>query len=160
MQPARCASKERRFLFEVNTDTAEEDRRAGALILFIQRQRQVERHHQGLVAQLAQCGDERVIAEAAPAIHWAGAGSELQDVHLEGVGHRYTVTPLHCYIVTWLHGYMGYMGYICYIRRRVTTGGRRARIRVLGRSRRTGLGFHAGRVFGRSCNRAASANSH
>ena len=74
VQPARRSSEQRRFLLQVNIDAAEEYRRAGALVLFIERERQVERHHQGLVAQLAQRGDQRIIAETPPAIHRAGAG--------------------------------------------------------------------------------------
>ena len=50
VQPARRSPEQRRFLLEVNIDAAEEDRGAGALVLLIQRQRQIERHHQNIVA--------------------------------------------------------------------------------------------------------------
>ncbi len=74
-QPARRAAKERGFLLEIDVDAAEEDRHPGALVCFVEGQRQIKWDHQGLVAQLAQSGDQRVIAEATAAIHGAGAGS-------------------------------------------------------------------------------------
>ena len=76
-QPAWRAPKERGLLGQIDVDAAKEDRRAGALVLFVQRQRQVKWDHEGLVAQLAQRGYQGVIAETAPAIHGAGAGSQL-----------------------------------------------------------------------------------
>ena len=81
MQPFGRVAEKRRLLFEINVDTAEENRRAAALVLLVQRHRQVKRHHEHLVPELAQRGDERIVAETIPAIHAARAGSYLNDVH-------------------------------------------------------------------------------
>ena len=76
-------AEERRFLFEIDIDAAKKNRRAGALIFLIERQRQIEWQHQNLMTHAAQFGDERVVAETISAIHRAGAGCDLDDVHTE-----------------------------------------------------------------------------
>src|SRR5258708_3329998 len=81
MKPTGRAAEQPRFLFEINVDTAKKDGRTGALISFIQSQRQIERHHEHLVPQSPQGSDQRIIAQAIAAIHAAGARGKLKDLH-------------------------------------------------------------------------------
>ena len=50
------------------------------MVRLVEREWKVERHHESLVARAAQLGNEGVVAEAAAAIHPAGAGGDLDDV--------------------------------------------------------------------------------
>ncbi len=82
-QPIRRLSEQRGFLFEINVDAAEENGRAGALVFLVEGERQVERHHRHVVAHPPELGHQRVVAETVPAIHRAGAGGDLDEIHRE-----------------------------------------------------------------------------
>ncbi|OQB92245.1 MAG: hypothetical protein BWX84_01043 [Verrucomicrobia bacterium ADurb.Bin118] len=81
MQPARGFPEERGFLLQIDVDAAEKNGLAGAFVGFIHPHRQIERQHQGVVAQTAQRGDQRIVMRAIAAIHVPGAGRELNDAH-------------------------------------------------------------------------------
>src|SRR6185437_5876853 len=81
MEPSRRVTEERPLLFEVNVDAAEENRRAAALILLVQRHWQIKGDHQDFLTLLTQRGDKRVVAETVSAVHAARAGGDLDDVH-------------------------------------------------------------------------------
>ncbi len=51
------------------------------MVRLIQRDGQIERPHHGLVAQFAQGGHQRIVAQTIPAKHGARAGSDLNDIH-------------------------------------------------------------------------------
>ena len=80
-QPARRAAVERGFLVEEDVDAAEERGRPGGGRRLVQRHRQIQRHHDGVVALPPEGRDECVVAETVPAIHAAGAGGDLDEVH-------------------------------------------------------------------------------
>ena len=81
MQPARRIAEQRVLLFEVNIDTAKEDRLAVASIFSVHPDGQIERKHRRVVTQLAQRSDEGVVVETISTKHASGAGRELDDVH-------------------------------------------------------------------------------
>src|SRR5438105_15521755 len=70
-----------RFLFQIDVHAGEESWRACAIVRFIQIHRQVERHHESGMSQLAQRADQRVVAKTIPAIHAPRAGCDLDDIH-------------------------------------------------------------------------------
>ena len=81
MQPVRGATDPRELLLEINIHAAEKNRRARALIFFVEREREVERQHERVVAEPAQRSDEGIVAETAAAIHAARTRSDLHNVH-------------------------------------------------------------------------------
>src|ERR1051325_3648463 len=80
VQPLRRATKPGKLLFQVNVDSAEKNRRSFALVRFIQCQGKIEWDHHRLVAQLAQCRHERVVAKTATATHAARSRCDLNVV--------------------------------------------------------------------------------
>src|ERR1041385_7282073 len=81
MQPFGSVSEPRIFLFEKDINAGKEDRSAVALVGLVERERQIQRQHEQIVARLAQCCDQRVIPQAAAAEHPAGTRCDLNDVH-------------------------------------------------------------------------------
>src|SRR5262249_46032145 len=81
MEPAGRPAEERGFLVKIDIDAAKEDGGGSALVGFIESEGQVERDHRDVMAHSAKFRDQRVIAEAKPAIHCASAGGDLDDVH-------------------------------------------------------------------------------
>jgi len=80
-QPMGRLAEERRFLFEINVDAPEENRRGLALVGFVQCERQVKRNHQCRMPQLPQRRHQGVVAKATTAEHFASAWCDLNDVH-------------------------------------------------------------------------------
>ena len=71
----------RKLIAQINADAAEKNRGVGAGGGFVQEERQIERHHEGMVTAVAQAANEGVVAQTTAAIEVARAGSELNDVH-------------------------------------------------------------------------------
>ncbi len=82
MEPAGEFAKEGGLLLEIDADAAEENRAAGALVGFVEGERQIKGRHERVVAEAAQGGDEGVIPHAGAAEHLPGAGRYLDDLHL------------------------------------------------------------------------------
>jgi hypothetical protein len=80
-EPVGGATEEGGLLLEKDIDSAEEDGDIGGLVGFVESEREVKRHHDCFMAELAPFGDEGIIAEAITAIHASGSGSDLDDVH-------------------------------------------------------------------------------
>ena len=68
-----------RVLLQKDVDAAVKNRRAGALVRFVQRQRQVKRRQAPAMSQAAQGGDQGIVTQTGAAIHFAGAGRDLHD---------------------------------------------------------------------------------
>ena len=79
-EPVRRFFEAVELLREVDVQPAEEERRAFALIRLIQREREVQRNHQRMVAHPPELRHEGVVAETIPAIHAPGAGCDLDDI--------------------------------------------------------------------------------
>jgi hypothetical protein len=84
--PVRKVPEKREFLLQIDIDAAEEDGGAGALVGFVESERQIKRDHQGLVTRLAQGRYQDVIAKTTAAVHAARAGCDLHYVHRARVG--------------------------------------------------------------------------
>jgi hypothetical protein len=80
-QPLRRVLKEIGLLFKIDADATEENRRGRALILLVQREREIKRHHCHVVSGAAQLRHQRVVTETISAIHRARARSDLNNVH-------------------------------------------------------------------------------
>ena len=65
------------------------------MILFVERERQIERQHQRIMATASQRRDERVVTKATAAIHAAGARCDLNNVHaVQKVGEKIPKTKI------------------------------------------------------------------
>src|SRR5260370_28147003 len=80
MKPVRRLPEERGLLLQIEVDAGEKKRRARALILFLQRQRQIDGNQLDLMAKLPKLLYQRIIAETISAIHCAGPGGNLNDI--------------------------------------------------------------------------------
>ena len=92
VKPARDAE----FSFKEDADAAEEDRRGAGFEWCLGDNRQVERHHEDVVAASAEGMDERVVAKAAAAVVIAGAGGELEDAHASSLAQRLCLHQVGC----------------------------------------------------------------
>ena len=80
VEKARRMPEERRVLLEKHADPAEEHLLA-ADVRLVGLGRRVDRRQHDVVAAPEQLGRERVVAQAAAAVHAAGAARERQDAH-------------------------------------------------------------------------------
>ena len=81
MEPAGHLSKQGRDLFEVNIDATEKNGSVGALIRFVEGQRQIQRRHDGVMAHLPKRRYQRIITQTIAAEHRAGSRRDLNDGH-------------------------------------------------------------------------------
>ena len=79
-KPVRRFFEAVELLREIHVQPAEEEWRTFALVRLIQREREVQRNHQRMVAHLPELRHEGVVAETIPAIHAPGAGCYLDNI--------------------------------------------------------------------------------
>src|SRR4030095_13616572 len=81
VEQARRVAEERRVLFEVDADAAEEDAPA-ADVRLVGQGRRVERAQQDVMAARQKLRRQRVIAQATPAVHLRGPGGDVENPHM------------------------------------------------------------------------------
>ena len=73
-KPTGCPTEQFEFLRQVNVEAAKENRCALGLVGLVERERQIKRDHQRVVARPPKLGHKGVIAKTIPAIHPPRAG--------------------------------------------------------------------------------------
>ncbi len=81
MQPAGGMVEGSPDVFQVDVNAPVEDGGARALVRLVQCQRQIQGHHEDIVAQLAQPAHERIVTDAVSAIHGSRSRRQLDDPH-------------------------------------------------------------------------------